>query len=79
MDAESNLRVVFNYGEIQAVYCTDLYAEEIQSETSDPETYGTFYSESFADLDGSKWICPNVTQLDVVAGEFANNLLTNVY
>lgn len=79
MDAESNLRIVYNYGEIQAVYCKDLFADQIALETDDPSKYGNFYSETYADLDGSKWICPNVTSLSVQQGEFSDyNLITDV-
>jgi len=79
MDAEANLRIVYNYGEIQAVYCKDLYAVQISLETDDPGTFGNFYSETYADLDGSKWICPNVTTLSVQQGEFSEyTLITDV-
>ena len=59
-----SLRVKFEYedesaAEIDAVNCTDLYAEQIESERN--QTVSTsYFTDTFVD-DVIHWVCPNVT------------------
>jgi len=47
---------------IDAVYCTDLYREEIEMERN--STSGDdYFTQMFSDWNGFKWICPNITIL----------------
>ena len=49
---------------VQAVYCTDLYAEQIAAEHAANDTSG-FFTTEFENDGGSPWICPNLTSIQL--------------
>jgi len=53
---------------IPAVYCLDYYADEIAAEKSG-QSNSTFYTDKYGFEGGqgmSKWICPNLTESNLV-------------
>ena len=45
-----------------AVYCTDLYADQIAAERNQSSTTKDF-TKAFKDEYGQKWVCPNTTKV----------------
>mgnify|MGYP001626821708 CR=1 FL=1 len=78
-----NLQVMFSTANIgndiyvDAVYCKDLFATEIQEE-SDGRRDSDFYTKTYADIALFSWICPNVTEYTVGKDEL-KNLQAHVY
>lgn len=53
-----------------AVYCTELYADNIAKEKEN-DNYGNDFTEAFADYQGThKWICPNITDEIEISKDF---------
>ncbi len=78
-----NLQVMFSTANIgndiyvDAVYCKDLFADEIAKE-SDGRSDSNFYTKTYADHARFSWICPNVTEFTVASDEL-KNIQAHVY
>jgi hypothetical protein len=53
---------------IPAVYCKDLFADEIEAEKNG-ESDSNFFTETYLNVTGTNfsWICPNVTSYNITS------------
>ena len=80
-----DLRIVFQDSDgktIPAVYCEDLFADQIEAEKNGTTPDSQFYTETYSSHDASdffKWICPNITSTNIMALRKLDNLNANIY
>ena len=73
-----DLRVSFRYGPgtfLDAVWCTDLYADLIEQAETSTSAFTKTIAEFFTDEDSNPYICPNVTSFDFLSENITMNTL----